>query len=118
MVDYRLLEQTEDQIKYEYLPGGDLSKKAGIIVFDTMCKGVSMEKPAEKDFECHATEEEINGLRHAINSIRAGNGAPPLPEAELGNIAANAKWYYYANYTAEKLCRMLNNGETPTEGTV
>lgn len=115
MVKFRLKKRDDNRYTYEYFPEGDFSKKAGIIIVDTVAEHVWVEKIAEEDFECHTTADELNDMRNTINEMRAENGEPPLTEEELPTATKGSRWYYYANHAIKRLCDMFNAGKEPTE---
>ncbi len=116
MVKFKLKEKTDNQFIYEYFPEGDFTKKAGIIVVDTVVESIFIEKVAEGDFERRATAKELNELRDSVNEMRAENGEPPLTEEEWPSAKEDSSWYYYANHAIDKLCDSFNSGEELTEG--
>lgn len=118
MVKFILKEQVDNKYTYEYFSNGDFSKKAGIIIVDTVAESIWVEKVAEEDFECHTTAGELSDMRNAINEMRAENGEPPLTEEELPIATEGSRRYYYANHAINRLCDLFNKGEEPIEGTV
>ncbi|MBQ7962861.1 MAG: hypothetical protein IJ289_09705 [Clostridia bacterium] len=115
MVKCRLKERADNKYTYEYIPEGDFSKDAGIIIVDTAAESVWVEKVSEDDYECHTTADELNNMRNAINEMRAENGEPPLTEEEFPTAIKGSMWHYYANHAIKKLCDLFNSGEVPTE---
>lgn len=57
-------------------------------------------------------------MRNAINEMSVENGQTPLTEEELPSSTEGSRWYYYTDHAIRRLCKLFDNREEPTEGTV
>lgn len=120
MVTYELVRRNESTLVYEYWPENDRESRPGRVVIDLNSETVSLEMPAERDFQSRTTGADMNALRDSINSMRQERGEPPLSEEELPSEPDDAvyKWWWYYDHVLRDLSRRHDEGEIPERGMV
>ncbi len=56
MVTWRLIEESDDRLVYEYSPEGKEDRNPGIITIDRLAEKITLTRLAEDDFETHMEE--------------------------------------------------------------
>lgn len=122
MVDFKLVYQDENILKYEYYPEGKFDKQPGIITVKlkskNLLKDIKVIKKAEKDFRITHTVKEQNDFREALNNACKENGEPELAEDKYPIATEDISYLCYGYKAAIKIYKAINNGEIPKKGTV
>jgi hypothetical protein len=120
MVTYELESREGDVLIYLYWPEGDREAKPGRFTINLATGTASVDEPAERDVGCRTTGAEMNGMRDAINEMRAQDGEPPLSEEELPAEPEDlvSEWWYYFDHALQDLSRRHDAGEIAERGAV
>lgn len=117
MVVFELMSKEEDKIVYKYYPENHTDKKSGLISIRPSTSEYELE-PAEEDFLCVASVEELNEMRNAINQMRIERGAPELTEEEMPSATEDEEWYQYVDHAIRRILEEYEKGNIPEKGTV
>jgi len=110
MVTFRLIFETEEEIRYEYFPEGDETGEAGRISIDICKCEIMVLRPAAKDMLITATVDGMKAIRDSINEMRAEQGRPLLTEEELPSATEESHYYCYASKAMEKIFESYKSG--------
>lgn len=114
MVTFELAEQNTSYVRYAYYPEKDKSKNPGIITYDRSKGHIYLTKLAESDFEREIPSDELNKMADSINRMKKENGETDYVEyTDRSN-----KYAFYGSPVMVKLCKLLERGEIPEEGSV
>lgn len=98
MVHFEITSRAEKCVTYAYYPEGDKDAKPGVIELNAVTGKAALVTPAQKDFLCRASAEDLNTLRAAIDEMRKEVGQAPLTEEELPLATTAEIWYTYADH--------------------
>lgn len=118
MVYFEITTRAENCITYAYYPEGDKSAKPGVIELNTATGQAVLVAPAEEDYLCGTSVDELNALRTAIDEMRKEEGLPPLTEEELPRATKDQSWYAYADHAIRRITEEYQQGTALEQGTV
>ena len=118
MVTFRMVIESDKEIKYEYFPEGDKSSTAGIITIDLKREEIQVLQPAERDILITATADSLTVMRNNINEMRAELGEGLLTEEELPSATEDGSYYCYASKAMKKISEEYNKGNILKDGCV
>lgn len=118
MVTFRLLYKSENDIRYEYYPEGNINSGAGLIGINIAENTIDLLQPAEHDSLRIVRAEELNDMRNSINEMRKENGEPLLSEEELPIATEDSQYYQYASHAINKIAEAYEKGTVLEKGTV
>lgn len=118
MVCFELTARSEKCVTYTYYPEGNKNKKPGMIELDTVTGEATLVTPAQEDFQCRASVEDLNSLRAAIDEMRKESGRAALTEDELPYADEDESWYSYASHAIQRIMEEYELGTISEGGTV
>jgi len=118
VVTYRLVYESDKEIRYEYFPDGDEDYAAGLIGIDVQKKEISVLQKAELDVLLSVSAEHMKAIRDSINEMRAERSAPPLTEKELPEVTEESSYYCYASHAMKEIETYYCRGEVIKKGEV
>ncbi len=117
MVTFELMSKEEDKIINKYFSEGHTDKEPGLIIIKPCTREYEFD-PAEEDFLCRTSVEELNEMRNAINQMRIERGASELTEEEMPSATEDEEWFQYANHAIRRIFDEYKKGDFSEKGTV
>ena len=118
MVTFKMIYKTDQEIRYEYYPENDKSSMPGEIKMDVSTGDIELVKPAQLDYECIITMEELESMYEAINELRKEEGREQLSDEEFPLETENITYFQYASHAMSRLSEAYKEGQAFGDGQV
>ena len=112
MVVFELMSKDEYKIVYKYYPENHTDKKPSLITIRPSASGYELE-PAEEDFLCFISVEELDEMYNVMNQMCVGRVEPELTEKEILSETEDEEWYQYSDHAIHRIFEEYDKSNIP-----